>query len=347
MALVEGDLDPLLHEDWEPYWKFVEEYFRPIRVGDLELLGNLELKPQSGGAWRDPALLVPPLAQAIPREDATPDAKRNGVAGGGSGALGGSDVGDAEDSDDADERVVVTKKRPRKLLGRPGGDDTGDPCGSPSNETVFRMEESLRLPSYPLTQRLIAALVDEGDGEKVPLPGPKSKANFHEEMPWFGPADEDTLQAYKRGMEERIASELKDLGLFDKDADDEVQFELRLQQWKLRDTMIKNRVLRNELFHKTINHGLKVQAKARELKKSNDDLDILYLERMIRKSKKNKRVKSKYQRILSQLYPNYKQKKDGEAHGVPKPSVEASGSKPATGQKSAAFKNVKKGKLNR
>lgn len=57
--------------------------------------------------------------------------------------------------------------------------------------------------------------------------------------------------------------------------------------------------------------GLKNQARARELKKGNDEFEILYLERMIRKCKKNKRMKSKYQKVLNNLFPDYKlQKKD-------------------------------------
>mmetsp|Transcript_19356 Transcript_19356/g.33348 ORF Transcript_19356/g.33348 Transcript_19356/m.33348 type:complete len:344 (+) Transcript_19356:115-1146(+) len=341
MALYEGDSDPLAHEEWDPFWKFVDFYFAPVKIQDLELLGNLDLRPISSSQYRDTSLLVPPLAQVIPVIE-----NPSGLAAAGGGGTGlslkpsiGSEI-DGLDSDDSDGGTnagsTAKKKLARKsVASKSSGSITREAL---DDSTILRKDDPYRLPGYSYTQRLVAAMVDEGGGASVPLPGPKSKSTMHEDMPWFGPADDSTIQSYQRAMEERVVCELKDLGLVDEEDDDEVQAELRNQQSRLRDVTLKNRVLRNEVFNKVIMQGLKVQAREREIKRTNDDLDINYLERMIRKNRKNKRLKTKYQRILSALYPNYKPKKETDVVVVGKMSPEPVASKSVAKKKAGGGK---------
>jgi len=348
MALYETEFDPLRHEEWDIYWKFVQDHFNPVQVPDLELLAGLDLRKVSTSSAPpqfDPALLL------------TPSAKTTG------GSLNNGTPQDPPASDDSDGCVTVKKKKARKSLtgAVAASDGTGTASSSHANdepwEARFVKEKEARLESYMLTQRLIAALVDEGGGAAVNLAQFKSKGALREDPLWLGPADDSVVRRYQRAMEVRVRSELRELGLLDSitikggedgggdagvfsfndaeagggdDGEDDLVLEIRMQQERLRELIVKNRVLRNDLMHKVVSQGLKGQLRAREIKRANDEMDILYLERMIRKSKKNKRVRCKYQKILSLLYPRYKQKKESEALGA------------TTNQDGAAVLSVKK-----
>mmetsp|Transcript_12189 Transcript_12189/g.22042 ORF Transcript_12189/g.22042 Transcript_12189/m.22042 type:complete len:320 (-) Transcript_12189:50-1009(-) len=313
MALFEWEQDPLKHEEWDPFWKYVEDHFAPVQVPDLELLSNLDLRPNGSSPYRDPALLFVDSSKK-PYESASA----------------------RSDSEDSEETLGINRRKARPAL--PSKSPSLSDKSSPAIENEFAQDKNLRLEAYPYYQRLVAALVDEGQGYGSILPIAKQKPALREEIPWTGSVDDAAMANYHRGLEERVMLELTELGLLEDPKNDEVSVELRMQQAKLRDISLKTRVFRNDLFQKVVSHGLKLQSKTRELKRGNDEMDILYLERMIRKSKKNKRVKTKYQRMLSLLYPHYKQKKENESLGVAKVTAESS----ATKKPPVAQKKIKK-----
>mmetsp|Transcript_11117 Transcript_11117/g.34080 ORF Transcript_11117/g.34080 Transcript_11117/m.34080 type:complete len:338 (-) Transcript_11117:1357-2370(-) len=171
-----------------------------------------------------------------------------------------------------------------------------------------------RLNSYPYTHRLVAALIDERDPKTVTAPSStKAKSTQLEEVPWLGPGDEDPLRTYQKALEERITTELKTLGLIDEEAEDELQADIRQAQWILRDLKLVNCARRKTLLAKSRKYLSKEQSLKRQMKKEYDDAEIRYLVHMIRKCKKNKRLKSRYQKTLNTLFPNHReQKRDTE-----------------------------------
>jgi len=274
--------DPLTHEEWDPFWKEVETYFRPINETDVKLLRNMDRRGARMEEY-DAAVRIPPL-NFLKRND---DWDTMSVS---SDENNGSQAG----------------KRPKKKRNavEQDSDDT-----DPVKDEVEDLQQ--RLNSYPFTHRLMAALVDEGGGKTMSIPNLKSKNTPVEDSIWLGLGDETNRKGFQRSLEIRVTNELKTLGLLDADEEDSLQSEIRMLQWALRDTKMMNKARRDALITKVLKTGLKNQGRAREIKRGNDQLETLYLERMIRKLKKNKRLRSKYQKVLKALFPDYKmQKKD-------------------------------------
>lgn len=87
-------------------------------------------------------------------------------------------------------------------------------------DTVPHKETLLaRIQSYPLAQRLTAALLDEGRGQANAAKIIRSGLTV--EDTWIGGSPEE-VQEYNEAFEERVRVELSQLGLLDPECDDEV-----------------------------------------------------------------------------------------------------------------------------
>jgi hypothetical protein len=159
------------------------------------------------------------------------------------------------------------------------------------------------LNSFPFTQRVIAALVDTGDGDSMASLTTKIKGSSQEEPLWKGFSDRDTQRYYQEVFEERIKEQLKKLGLLQPEDDDYVQSRIRDLQWRLRTAKHDARIRRTNLLTRVTTTESKRQATAREIKAHNDDLEILYLSHMFRKHRKNKKYKTRIQKLLNSMFP--------------------------------------------
>eukprot|EP00871_Galdieria_phlegrea_P002686 jgi/Galph1/3418/GphlegSOOS_G2103.1 len=160
-----------------------------------------------------------------------------------------------------------------------------------------------RLNSFPFTQRVIAALIDIGDGEPIATSTVKLKGNVQEEPLWKGFSDRDTQRYYQEVLEQKVKEQLRELGLIRPEDDDQVQTRIRDIQWRLRSAKHDARIRRNNLLSKVTTTEAKRQQNAREIKAHNDDLEIFYLSHMFRKHRKNKKQKTRYQKLLNSLFP--------------------------------------------
>jgi hypothetical protein len=268
-ALPEDTWDPLRHEDADPLWREIEPFFSPITI---ECLGFLrEGDSLNNGPDMD---LVNPVAV----EDARGTPSENG----------GADVRPLE-------------RRRRRL-------ESSGSVNSLSNSTEKWTAEQLvraRLNSYPFFQRVSAAFVEspgtaEGIGNAL-----RNKGSGSEDLFWGGPAAPEVMDEYYRILEKRVCSELGKLGLIAPSDVDEVQQELRLLQWQLRTAKARSRSIRSWSCNDW-NRALKAQGKARELEQGNQNLQILYLERAIRKCRKNRRMRQRFERVLKLLFPSHR-----------------------------------------
>ncbi|KAK4536478.1 hypothetical protein CDCA_CDCA08G2503 [Cyanidium caldarium] len=287
-ALPEQAPDPLKHEDADPFWQQIEPFFAPITAESLQWMH--ESATMNNG---------PDTDLAIPQ-------------------LGHGEGHAAEDGEAEDGRVSEVTRRQRSRHAAAGANSprlSGAAERAPDNESTAEAVERAvrsRLEACPLFQRLVNAFVEvpasadaaagNHDQPGIGSPAAKGRGSGVEDLLWPGPADPDTLAPYHRALERRVALELRALGLIDDNDHDELLEETRLLQWQLRSVKAMNRTYRGAL---TVDwkRALKSQAKARELEHGNRNLQILYLERMIRKCKKNRRQRQRFERVLKLLYP--------------------------------------------
>lgn len=174
------------------------------------------------------------------------------------------------------------------------------------------------LNSYPLTQRLVAALIDEGGGgtpsSAIQRPARGSAPDIDHFWPGIGPEPE--LRTYQKALDGRVGIELREVGLLTKaEVGDELQASMRLDQWKLRDMKTSNRARKSSLYTHIVGSEFRRQAFSREYKKYMDATEIAYLERMIKKLKKNKKARNKYPKLLAKMFKNYKPRSQQQAIG--------------------------------
>lgn len=174
------------------------------------------------------------------------------------------------------------------------------------------------LNSYPLTHRLVAALIDEGGGgtpsSAIQRPARGSAPDIDHFWPGIGPEPE--LRTYQKALDARVGIELREAGLLAKaEVGDELQASMRLDQWKLRDMKTSNRARKSSLYTLIVGSEFRRQAFSREHKKYMDGTEIAYLERMIKKLKKNKKARNKYPKLLAKMFKNYKPRSQQQSIG--------------------------------
>lgn len=287
-ALHPSAFDPLKHEDYECFWSDIDKYFYPITTNDVHFLRTIPLNAY--GAAGDEALLLSPSS----------DEKRNGKPDGTSGrdrlASGGKDKSIGRDA-------AISKDS------GPGHSKSAAVRGTstPVDFNALPSDPSI-LNSYPLTQRLVAALIDEGGGG-TPSSAPQRPARGAAadiESFWPGIGAEGELRTYQKALDLRVAHELKEAGLLtDADIGDEMQAELRHEQWKLRDVKTGNKARKNSVYMLIVGTELRRQAFRRDHKKFMDETEIAYLNRMIKKLKKNKKARNKYPKLLQKMFKNH------------------------------------------
>ncbi|EME26729.1 hypothetical protein Gasu2_13870 [Galdieria sulphuraria] len=172
-----------------------------------------------------------------------------------------------------------------------------------NSEQGLAERKQATLNSFPFTQRVVAALIDTGDGDSIASTTTKIKGSSQEEPLWKGFSDRDTQRYYQEVFEERIKEQLQKLGLLQPEDDDYVQSRIRDLQWRLRTAKHDARIRRTNLLNKVSTTETKRQASAREIKAHNDDLEILYLVHMFRKYRKNKKYKTRFQKLLNSMFP--------------------------------------------
>lgn len=291
-ALHQNSFDPLRHEDCECFWSEIDKYFYPITMQDMSFLRTMPINVY--GAAGDDALLLPPSLDdkkssgkgesAAARERASSSAKDRP-----SGKEGASPK---------DAAALAASGKPSAVRGT-----------SPSADLNSLPNEPAVLNSYPLSQRLVAALIDEGNGgmpSSAPQRPARGAALADIESFWPGIGGETELRAYQKALDLRVAHELKEAGILtDADLGDDLQAELRHEQWKLRDVKTGNKARKNSVYLMVVGTELRRQAFKREEKKFSDELEIAYLNRMIKKLKKNKKARNKYPKLLQKMFKNH------------------------------------------
>lgn len=169
------------------------------------------------------------------------------------------------------------------------------------------------LNSFPFTHRLVAAMLDVGGVGGTPTPSslPAKMTRGSGGMDpsfWMGIGEENEMREFQVALEERVKIELVEHGLIAERDDDELQTAMRYEQWKLRDTKYTTRMRKTALYTQIIGVELRAQAVRREVKKYQDQVEMAYLERMVRNLKRNKKSRSKFQKLLQRMFGHYKEK---------------------------------------
>lgn len=185
--------------------------------------------------------------------------------------------------------------------------------GSSPNHEVSESTQIATLNSFPYTQRLFAAFLDTNGVGGTPAPNSGQSRNnrtshFLDDGLWLGVGASTDRREYQYVFEDRVQTELSDLGLIDRNEKEELQFQIRHEQWKLREVKIVNRIRKASLYTLVVGTKLRPQALKREVKRHNDQVEMAYLERMVRNMKKNKKSRSKYQKMLQRMFGQYKEK---------------------------------------
>lgn len=270
-ALPENVWDPLRHEDADPFWREIEPFFSPITVESLSYMR--ESDTMNDGPDTD--LLVP-----------TADAENV--------------VPNGEPGESAPET-----RQPERRRRRPEATSSGGSAVDHSEKWTVERLLRARLNSYPFFQRVAAAFVELPSTGDAPASAMRNKGSGPEDLFWSGPADSQLLDEYHRILEIRVTNELQSIGLIDDTDADELQSEMRLLQWQLRNAKARNRSIRSWSYSDW-NRVLKAQGKARELEQGNQNLQILYLERAIRKCRRNRRMRQRFERVLKLLFPSHR-----------------------------------------
>jgi hypothetical protein len=281
-ALQPTSFDPLRHDDSESFWHDAEKYFHPVSSQDVSFLRNIPVNPY--GAARDDALkLADP-----PSEPSIIDHGDQNAFGGRSGVENG----------------------PRPANSTASGRGAGSSAPPQTIDLTSLPADHAGLNSFPFTHRLVAALIDEGGGgmpSSAPQRPARGMAASDADQFWAGMGTDSELRLFQRAMEDRVVTELREAGLL-MELGDPLQSLMRQDQWQLRDVKTANRARKSSLYTLVVGSELRRQAIKREMKKHEDKTEIYYLERMIKKLKKNKKARNKYPKLLAKMFKNYKKK---------------------------------------
>lgn len=302
------EFDPLKHNEWEKFWHQIDFHFHPVNLEHLGQFRHIPVNPYNGLNDADLRVTHPMDLEVVkPNElrEKKRDAKR-----------------ESKREKSVDE--IVSGKRPaeRAVSHSVKGENSAAGIRSTSsiNSEVGKVTAAdadcstvrASLNSYPFTHRLVAALMDDNDsGTPAPtIPqGRPNRAPMPDEVLWTGVGNDTDVNTYRSVMEERVKYELNEHGLLlDEKNDDEVQTAIRQAQWKLRPLKTANRLRKEAIFLERIVSEMRKQAIRREEKRHEDSVEMAYLERMVNKMKKNKKSRSKFQKLLQRMFGHYKEK---------------------------------------
>lgn len=304
-ALFPDQFDPLQHNEWENFWHQVEHHFQPVNIDHVDYLRSLPVNPYNG--YNDPEL-------RLAHPDDTDSFKW-------------LDIQKRRDHDIKREikreRTIEDGKRPLdrhppiKIKSEPSAiglrttsstnNDNPKPISSEPDSPTVRAA----LNSFPFTHRLVAALLDEDpNSTQVPIVPSKflNRHSLHSDAFWNGVGSDPDARSYQSTFEARVKQELREIGLLDHNVDDEMQTAMRQEQWVLRDQKSVNLNRKAQLYSKIVFNDLPNQASKRVRKRHDDETEMAYLESMIRKMKKNKKSRSKFQKLFQRMYGHYKDK---------------------------------------
>lgn len=302
-ALAADAFDPLKHEEWEQFWYSIDQYFQPINLDHVRFLRSIPVN--SYGGLRDFDLRIqkdlpkPELKLERRKEKREPKREKQ------SSPL-------REDVKQPPVRAANVKSESSLINARSSPANSISMLPSPPLETDQNALFA-SFNSFPITHRLIAAMLDENPaGTPAPAAPParnNRSINSMDDCLWMGIGSEPDVRNYQTALEDRVTLELVETGLLDtNNADYPVEKAMRHEQWKLRDVKTMNRIRKGALYTKIIGNELRQQAITREIKRHYDQVEIAYLERMVRNMKKNKKSRSKFQKLLQRMFGHYKDK---------------------------------------
>lgn len=298
-ALQPDAFDPLKHDESTIFWTAIDQHFQPFNLSHVRTLRSIPINPYSG--MRDQHLRLAPHSD-LP--DTKYDSKRKDKRE--SKKLHASPAR-SEDR----KRFSTIKVKPENSLVAFKASSPASSYHHPSSSQPDSRSLVASLNSFPFTHRLVAALLDEAPGKTAAPPMPvirSNRPNANDDCLWMGIGGEHDIRSYQIALEDRVKIELNDSGLMDTREDDQLQTALRHEQWKLRDTKTMNRVRRSNLYTRVIGTELRRQALDREIKGHNDRVEMMYLERLVKSMKKNKKARSRIQKLLQRLFGHYKEK---------------------------------------
>lgn len=301
--LLADAFDPLKHNELLNFWHEVDYHFQPINQDHLSFLKSLSSNFHNGLYDRDLRLSLPSDAdiKTSDHRDRKRDGKREAKR-----ERPGEDGGKRP----ADRTVSVKVKGENTIAGlRSTSSVNSEILKSAYTEADPPLMRS-SLNSFPYTQRLIAALLDENPNG-VPMQVNsinRSSLGASGDNFWMGAGSEAEVRAYQSALETRVKHELIEKGWIEENQDEPLDTELRKEQWKLRDLKTANGIRNAAIFSNVCVAEVKEQANRREQKRHDDKIEMSYLDRMIDKMKKNKKSRAKYQKLLSRMYGHYKEK---------------------------------------
>jgi hypothetical protein len=172
--------------------------------------------------------------------------------------------------------------------------DVPDPAPGQSTPQLDRMR------AYPLTHRLVAALLDEGRvATPAPRPGPRPPPAL--EPLWLPQLP--NVQAYYDMLEQRVSAELRSAGLLARQdpAHDELATSMANKHFRLSNLVSANESSHLVLLQRTASEIAR-QDERRVHKRRQDGVEIECLETMVRNAPKKQR--SKYKKLLSTRFPD-------------------------------------------
>lgn len=302
-ALPVNAFDPLRHSDVDNFWYQIDSHFHPVNQEHVRNLRSLPVNPYNG--LYDREIRLPLLTGVEIKSEGTHrkhDVKRD---------LKRDFFFDDGGKQPFEYIPPVKVKSESQLVSHRSSSSFNSevPKSVPTGPDSATMCASLN--SFPYTQRLIAALLDENpDGTQTPSVPTKIPHRYAvlNGCLWMGAGSEPELRAYQSTLETRVKLELSEKGWLDGNHEHPLDGELRMEQWKLRDLKTVNRIRKLTVCSKIISTELKQQADLRARKKQQDMVEMAYLERMIAKMKKNKKSRSKYQKLLSRKFGHYTNK---------------------------------------
>lgn len=159
--------------------------------------------------------------------------------------------------------------------------------------------------ALPLTQRLVAALLDEGD-TPAPAPAPGAQGLSAAALGAVATGSAASRKRHHEAMETRVSHELRAHGLIDPKTDDALVNAMRTEQWRLRELKAANNARQRAVVRNAIQLELREQPMRRQSRLHQDKIQMAYLERTLSRLKKNKKSRAKLHKLLQRNFGHYK-----------------------------------------